>query len=347
LRARLGLGAYRVNDDRGVSVVKPSDTESTPGIRLNSPVRITGLGAGPRKFSVDFESQSQALVLEGGERVDFDLSTEGQMTMRPFNANVVTTLPLTSGARRLLARIHRPVSDREGVTFRVSLQDENLDFTRRPDEVWVEITPVSERGDVARPTYVFYERNFEPQMPVPVVVCRTLGWPAGASSARVQLWCKFATSVSVLSRPIAQVEKQVGGDDESVPGVQGIRFRVAVVSADAQDGLTELRITEQHSAASPGIDALRIQLNAPVDLLPQRIERQSDATAGVVVHSMFFPRDRWLRLKGDPRGKLEITTREATRDGALRAENDRAATVDVTLSSDTLPIQPPKANPPQ
>lgn len=350
LRSRLGVGAYRVTDERGVSAVRTPGEEATSGVRLNQPVRIAGLGAGPRKYRVEFESLTQPVVLEGGERVDFDVTPDNRLTMRAFDANVVATLPLVSGGRRVLARVHRPVSDRDGTTFRVSLQDENLDFLPRPDEVWIEITPIEERkGDERKqetpPTYVFYERNFEPQMPVPVVVCRTPRWPAAARSARIQVWCKFTPSPPVMSRPLEQIARLAGGDDEPTPGVQGIRLQYQVVAADASDGLTELRVTERHADGAPDVDALRVQIAAPVDLWPRRVERQADAAAGLVVHSFFVPRERWLRMTADARVRLVVTTKEATRDGAFLAEGNRAATVEVTPASDTLPIQPPRPRP--
>ena len=63
-------------------------------------------------------------------------------------------------------------------------------FTERPVETWVEITPLARNAQ----SYVFYDENFEPNTPVPVLNWTALNWPPEATEARIRFWCKFGSN---------------------------------------------------------------------------------------------------------------------------------------------------------
>lgn len=149
--------------------------------------------------SVSFHSPPKKVRLEGGEAIQLYVEGKGQdpkIVAKPYEAGEKEGNLLDNDGKvsPFILRVRSPQfvieKDLVNVTFPISLQRDPraYHFTERPVETWVEITPVAEN---AQP-YVFYDTNFEPDKPVPVLKWTASDWPKEATEARVRFWCKFA-----------------------------------------------------------------------------------------------------------------------------------------------------------
>jgi len=87
-------------------------------------------------------------------------------------------------------------------TFLIAIQNnEPANFSPRPAEVWVEITPADAENppltaDEAAP-YVFQDPLYDTQRPgAPVLVCQARDWPISARVAEIRLWWTMADDPS-------------------------------------------------------------------------------------------------------------------------------------------------------
>ena len=138
---------------------------------------------GPGWYSVAYHDISDKILLDGGEAIElFTKPEDKELHAYPFDHDVAGEAWFGSGSDEggpLLERVHRPLSADRNVEFRISLQrsmpsaasDRANDWrwTRRPLETWVEITPLNSKGQPAAQSYPFYDTNFAPDQPVPLL----------------------------------------------------------------------------------------------------------------------------------------------------------------------------------
>lgn len=344
LRERLGLGSYEV--DATTAGTGPGQSAT----KLNTPVTITGLRKQPADYTVRFETASRKVLLEGGEGLQLYASRGGDISARAYDQGlpVEDVLVNENDPLRLTVRAHRPKREGTGVQFPISVQDSAGYFTKRPTEMWIEITPTPKGGagknaaDVAeRPaTYIFYDRNYTTGTPVPVETWTADRWPAGITQAKVQVWCKYSPTVpgaSVTLREVTEYRaKYLTG--AAVPILDGAVYRVQLPERIENDVPYEIRIIEEHGPASPGVGALKTLLETDKLLLPKRVVRRFDAKHRVAIHSYWFDPDTARKVLDSSATKITFTTRNATRDGAWRVENERPLTVEIFGAGETLPL---------
>ncbi|HJQ81073.1 MAG TPA: hypothetical protein VJ828_14020 [Lacipirellulaceae bacterium] len=337
LRAHLNVDGYTVN-------ALPLDTtnQSPPQpVKLGTPVEISNIPL-PNDFQVQFRDVRKPVRLEGGEAIELHVEKKGAAPdIVAHNYNGRSPLPevtfLTNGAggqSEYILRAHLPVR-RQGsenvVEFPISLQrDTNAShFTFRPAEVWLEITPLSVDGagqTKPQQPYVFYDTNFEPYEPVPVVVCPTMDW-RNWPKAQIKFWCKYRRTEAVLRIGLRDATYRT---PQTVPDVNGVQIRVETSPPSTSSGVYRVYVAEKHSAESPGVgDALRVQFLTHPDCKPLRVRHQFDSDAGLATHSFEFQESDRETIENYDGSQIFVTLARDIKDGALQLAADSAIEVPV------------------
>jgi hypothetical protein len=340
MRTRLGLGVYNVLDDAG-NVVGASEEESFSQ-RLNLPVRVDVDAGADSRYQVSFQSVSKEVQLEGGEALELFVASDGRdIVSRPFERDfpVSGTLVTSQRSDRCVVRVHRPLRSSGVARFPISLQHADLHYTRRPAEVWVQIAPLT--GDETRdnPSYLFYDVNWEPNLPVPLLQCRAPDWPDDATQARVNCWFKYERTPPVLSVSLADLRADVASYSASqpIPTVPGVQYRILMDDATASGGDLEFKVLEEHVDEPVDVHRLVVHVRSEPPIAPHRILHQFDADNGVVIHTFSYDVDASQKLARSTDARIEFVTRAMAQDGAWHLEDDGSLTVEVFSASDNLP----------
>jgi hypothetical protein len=182
--------------------------------------------------------------------------------------------PLRPGEQFLVCA-HIPTQD--GV-FRISIQNSRAErFSPRPKEMWIEIRPRFPAGhaDEGR-VYCFYDPNFEPSMPVPVVRCQALQWPEAAAEATIEAWFRF---------DLAKGEKRRAGDALNsfrLADAPEIAFEGPEIKDDPRQPTT-VTLTEIHPRGN-ALNALKVEMQPPAD----KVEHRYNSKTGMVRHQFVY-----------------------------------------------------------
>ena len=332
LRERLGLGSYRVEAEGIASVA------GAQGAKLNTPLTFEGLRRGAVSYAVRFQSGTADVLLEGGEALELYAAPNGRITARPYARElpVDDVMSLDGDPRRLTVRAHRPRPGDRSVTFPVSWQEADAPFTRRPEEHWIEITPITAGRADLRPRYVFYDRRYEPDAPVPLAACTATDWPSESRRARIAVWCKYGRTEPQQFIAAADVLRDRAAHSAGVPvrNLGGSRLRVLLPEPWEGAEAGELKVIEEHGPDARGVHLLKITLEG---LAYERVVRRYDPERGVVVHTFHLP----ASVRGVPppaAARIAVTTRSAAHDGAFQIEAERTLTVDIGGAGDVLPL---------
>jgi hypothetical protein len=195
-------------------------------------------------------------------------------------------------------------------------------FTERPKETWVEVTPVKNDGSDAQ-SYVFYDRNFEPQEPIPVLKWTALDWPEDANRARIRFWCRPTTRTP--GKELSDVLRAGG----SIGGVQ-----ISAPEPTTVNGQLRIQVVEKHSPQS-AIDSLRVGFAADSRVFPLRVIHEFDRRNRRVVHSFYFPPESRTGI-ADRLSRIDVTLAEEIKRGALQLPTDSGIEVSVGESDDVF-----------
>ncbi len=348
LRERLELDGYLVLDDQQ-RPVNPVTGGKVKLSRLNDRVEITT--SLPQRFTVSFRSiRAKQVELEGGEAIE--------LYVRDGEPQDIVALPydgqpghigrdvVRDGERRLIGgergdatdyvlRVHRPISDGASVRFPISLQrnpnaPSRPHFTPRPKETWVEITPVRGTADVGE-AYLFYDTNFEPDEPVPVLEWTADEWPENADRARIRFWCKYqaTTAVPIPLRDVVNSPDRFG-ELQSLPNIRGVDLSIKLT--ESPEGDYRISVEERHREQPRRIDAIRVQLDTKSDVKPKHVSHQFDSKNGYVTHTYDF--SPALRERLEQTAEILIATSEDVKDGALQLPADRELVVPIQRGGD-------------
>ncbi len=314
----------------------PDDRYSIPetglaSVKLNNsiPVQDSLLS---KDITVAYHSIKKHVRLDGGEAIELYLSENGQdIIAKPYNRLVVvpqTKLLGDLGHGAMIFRAHQPLREKgkNSVRFPISIQIEpkTYHFTRRPLETWVEITPISDAASPFDP-YVFYDVNYEPKTPVPVLEWTATNWPADANQARIRFWCKAeptAAAQVVALHDLLAAKQSIAGVDISAKSVS---------NGDAYSVLIE----ERHGPQSPGIEDLRIQCDAGANK-PLRVVHHFDALRHIATHSYYFPPELRDNIERSSSTSIVITKARDIKDGALQLPSD-GLTVPIQARGELFP----------
>jgi hypothetical protein len=200
---------------------------------------------------------------------------------------------------------HLPQWRGTAVNFPLSVQNAVAEaFSPRPAEAWIQIEPLDQRATPSFPEYVFYDLQFEPYRPVPMLSCTALNWPLDARSARLQVWLKFTGSPP--DRVIA-VRDMPRGSPLEIADMQ-TSLEIDVRQEEPQ-GAVRVVLIERHS---PGGDVYRLKL--AMDPIPDRSIHRFNRDVGIVRHT--FEYEKALREQIEDY-KIAITSRETISAGAV------------------------------
>jgi hypothetical protein len=267
----------------------------------------------PKDYTVSYRGINKSVRLEGGEAIALYMSDNGQdIIAKPYKPEIEPIVLRAATSRKpLQLRIHRPMRDKahDAVQFSISLQvDPRADhFTGRPLETWLEITPLGDNSSEYQ-SYVFYDVNFEPQEPVPVLNWKALNWPKDATRAQIRFWCKYVPTTPTQAIPL----RDLVGKTQSVAGV-GLTAKTSNEGADYL-----VRIEEQHGPQPSGIYGFRIGFENELHEKPIRVIHQFDAHRGVATHSYYFPGELRESLERPQIARVVITSGKDLKDGALQ-----------------------------
>jgi hypothetical protein len=309
---------------------------------LNSPVVVTAAKRLPQAFSVDFRALTKQVELEGGEAIELVATENGSVldiVARPFNRSVAAQSNLISGAggkpSNYIVRAHRPRREGTSVRFPVSLQlDPRVThFTARPAETWVEITPLANSTPVGEP-FVFYDRNLEPDTPVPVAAWTASDWPPAADRARIRYWCKDRPTDPVQEISLGDVRNSPARyrEFQPVPGVAGVEL--SIDQMDDSTGNFQINVVERHGVQSPGIDALRVHFETDHGIKPNRITHQFDSQNRIATHTFYFSPELRNRVEQVEVSRISIAKGEDVKDGALQLASGSELEISIDASGD-------------
>jgi hypothetical protein len=256
------------------------------------------------------EVRDHPFRLEGGEALEVKLVGDEFVHSRYRPGEFFEEERTQDGSFYLWAPIPRRVSG-SGVHFQVALQRHpETRFTPRPRHVWAEITPLGSRTDrnARSPMLAFYDLEFVPGRPVPVLQFRTTNWPEFASEAEMRLWFRLEDDIAPNETfSIANLREPARFSGGGVPGVE---FEVELVSSREGSG-RELKVWEIHSPDAPiaNLHTLRVQVEPQGDEWSHRFIPDSRR----VLHTFKYSGNR------QP-SQLMVTTRERITSGAQALE---------------------------
>ena len=122
---------------------------------------------GLQPYTVSLGKASAVLELAGGEHAELILGPDSRtIEAVGYEQGDPRFGPLLQGEQGAASGwqlgVHRPVRQQQGVRLPVSIQRTDHEFSPRPTEVWIEITPRAADKSTPWQPYIYYDANFEP-----------------------------------------------------------------------------------------------------------------------------------------------------------------------------------------
>lgn len=204
--------------------------------------------------------------------------------------------------RRYFVGAHLPKREGAAVSFSISVQNaDEKSFSPRPKHIWAEIKPVFTRSPEHVPVFHFYDLEFEPDRPVPVLRFRVSQWPAKAREATIRLWFKMEDDDAPpnWSSPVEKVDKQ---SRFSVKGIDGLQLEVQTKKRAETSDQFEVHVTEFDDGPLE-MFGIRLEMTPA----PDRIAHRYIVEARQVRHIFLYKNSTSLRTV-EP--ALHVTTRD-------------------------------------
>jgi hypothetical protein len=330
VRSLIGLKRYEVALPKQA---KPKETE------LNQEITIDDHD-GQRDYEVRIIGSKQPahlLTLYGGEAIDlYIVDPDGpnprlrhkRYVRSSFEKTVWANLSARGGAANVqgnASRFHIGVDQplRVGgglVDFPISIQNaDETQFSRRPAEAWVQITPLGDSAPNKVRPLVFYDLQFENGRPVPVLLCRAQGWPNWAQRARVNLFFKPEQTRWRVRQQVDEADGRVPNPNLDVSLAAGgkVQFTVAVEALAGQDA-TQITVKER-CVSENELGQVKVE-----------IETTGGAVADMIQRSRFYASDEQevqhrFVYKGKSttdvgKYRVRITTREDLEQGSYKLD---------------------------
>ncbi|MEK6238138.1 MAG: hypothetical protein N2C14_25780, partial [Planctomycetales bacterium] len=296
--------------------------------RLGYPVQIQLPGdANPRlrgryRYTVHVDVEDRTLSsnvdLEGGESPELEISRdEDRLIHRRYEkGNPVFSQPVPEqpeATERFLLGAHRPIWDRTNLLFPISFQPlDETKFLRKPEELWIEIKPVVEKGSA--PKYVFFERSYLPRRPVPVAGCVASGWPAAATHADVSVWWKNEKTEVGHQIPVGEVvgRRAASRGEFTIPGIPGVSYRVQIKPGQPPETPLRVIMLQNFSDKAEDLYVLKTEIHPA----PDKLSRSYDARNRLVVHTFYFNEEDEASIRDFYR--FRFTSRRSLQEDALR-----------------------------
>jgi len=234
----INSGQYKMSLPATTQELGPVDLETPIEFQLNEslPMRVPLTYLGPAQSEAGNHASMPPVIEDlwfvGGENFQLYLDELGKAIYAfPFNDNVVaeSTLKQSDGTdTQQVVRVHQPDRLKSGeVLLPVSWQNRCWDVARKsrfsptyyPAEIWIEIQPLSSSGKIRGEKFVFYDADFEPEQPVPMVRVLVRDWPKDATKASIRVMSIPSNFSQQHALPNLHLTTQKGGP-ESVPSRQ-------------------------------------------------------------------------------------------------------------------------------
>jgi hypothetical protein len=256
---------------------------------LGGTINIEPQGATPQPYTIEVEKLRTTTRLLGGESLQLAIGREGgKIISLPYEEEGPVFVPLVtadaspSGYR---LGVHRRSRDSESVVFPISFQREDGGIPLPPAQVWMEITPIQQGRRMATLAYVFYDENFEPGMPVPLMRCRCRDWPQAADQAEVHVWCREEAVTPFEIVPLSKVANRAppAGDGFELSSMPGVRYQVRKLGQTKAGDPMQVRVVQRYKPGIPA-NSVGLAISGPAD----RITHQYDWDRGIVMHHFQF-----------------------------------------------------------
>jgi Mg-chelatase subunit ChlD len=332
LRRQTTPNAYVVCNDEGLPLKRTVDGDESPS-PLNAPVEIL-TNRLPQQFTIFYGSARKQVVLEGGEAVELYVPDDrADIVARPYEDNAIVEETLVGRANGTptdyVLRAHRPIWDNHSLKFPISLQrnPQASHYTVRPVETWVEITPLHGSDHIGEP-YVFYDTNYEPLEPVPVLAWSAEDWPPEADRARIRFWCKYGQTQAVHTVPLREVLRSpTHQQHQPVNGVEGVELKVEMLTES--DGRLRILVTERDSQKRSIASGIRVQLQTDPVVKPIRVVHQFDRRNGLATHAYYFLLEQRKSLESSEAARILVARAEDVKEAALQLPSEREFVVSV------------------
>jgi hypothetical protein len=110
--------------------------------------------------------------------------------------------------------------------------------------------------------YIFYDLDYQPSRPVPVIDLVAPSWPKAAASAEIRTWFRFTPTSPDMVLPLADL---VPGIDRVVDIANMPRSRLRLfLTPSGEKDRTQLTVIEEHDASGTAeIPLLRVTVSPP------------------------------------------------------------------------------------
>jgi Mg-chelatase subunit ChlD len=345
IRDRLAPGTFTVTDRPSVGDPAAAGSRSITAT-LNGTVKIDPRMVDGDTFELVFESASASIPIEGGEALQIGLSPDGREFLPlPFDWQFPTPHDLVVGPSGRQSgyqlNTHRPLRQGDSVVFPVSIRSARDAVTRRPAESWLTVTPVVGGVEMPNERYWFYDVNFEPGQPVPLLKWEARDWPSEANAARLDYWCKFEPTPATEEVPLRQVLENpdafVGRQLSDFPSV---KLQVSVSDRKSMGDLYVVNVIQRHEGQAPDLGQLRAEFRTAMDYRPIRVTHQFDPDNGIVSSTFAFRAADAAGIERSDRSAIALISRSASQADALRLSGGQAVEVEVMRNDDLLLGQP-------
>jgi Mg-chelatase subunit ChlD len=325
LEKSLGLVKYevlRLRDGKPVTP-EPLDLNATcetlekPGDR---PI-------GYRVELVDRERPARTdVATEGGEALELFVKEDPNLAERRLvfhryekalrDSAPKVPAPGDAQKRSFFLGAHLPEWTGGGAKFFVSVQNADADqFCPRPAEIWAEIKPVMPEGAAELPPYIFYDRRFEPDRPVPILDFFAPSWPPESKDAEIRFWCKLQKTPPDKQVSVAEAR----GKSLQIEGVPDVTFELETIRGRTASEPFRIIVTERHPAGGD-LSLVKVEMSPS----PESIKRRYNYKTGVIVHTFYY--DDSAAAEAD-RYQLLFTSKQKLLDGAIAAPRPLKVTV--------------------
>lgn len=313
----------------------------------------------PAVVASDAMQPQEDVWLEGGESLQLYVNDQGDAIHAfGYQSDVVAQSDLVTGAQAAtdhVVRVHRPQPQGPGdVAFSVSWQrrDQRADATEpkwrvtaRPENIWVQVQPLSADGQSAGQTYAFFDANYEPEQPVPRIRMVARDWPASATKARIRVWSSPADASNfqllppivgdTKAPPVSSLFMRVTLSDaleSPIDIAPGVTLRMNRPSAVGVDQPQRLRFIIEFNDSEEGVESIKVNLPEVDQQGIDRIIRQFDSEHATAVHTFEY---------NNPENTIPEYVEVSHRDWELQDAwelKDGHIDVDVSRPGDFLPV---------
>ena len=210
------------------------------------------LDAGPssprRGISVSGGESLDLQVVGNGRALEFQRYTGGtEQGLRDSRSLIADP---NDPRKRWFVGAHQVRREPQAVRFPLSIQNgDPTGFSPRPEEMWAEVRPRTADNALGAP-YVFWDIEWQPSRPVPVIDLVAPAWPANAVAAEIRVWFRFKPTPPGTVIPLADLVPGVERvfDINNMPGSR-VRLFLQPLGGEPEALLT---VTEEHDSIPAG-----------------------------------------------------------------------------------------------